>query len=713
MRNGKMRIEEAWSILQLSPTDSKREIKRAYAKLAAQCHPEDAPEEFERLNAAYQCVCKAADEHIESEENIPLARKTSVSVPTVYQTEEKWQESESVSIVNKISKWEEGFEQWLEKLQNVIVTYDGKHIFPIAPFSMLDGITYVRENYVESAKLKEELLDLFEHPMVELFCFREETQDFLLDVMEDRLLPKTLAELFYQYYEKKGFHTMSEDEKEILYYLMKILTLYRRLPEYHCWESYFYENVNTADISENNLEFWEYFFAYGFGCRHPWGEAFQTLTGYMEELYQPSMEWRKEFTHFFEKFPVKYEFYLSDKMKIGLEFHLHYVLYYRDGEQVVGGIPFSKLCEEANAGISTQQFFFLLGMTNIQSQERYEARNLILKYLKRLPLYQPTIPLIAECLCNDCEPEQLPENERKRIVFRLYGEEERFAFRIQATPRKFEIHRYDREGWVEFPLLAGDAKAYKALPMEERLEFLNKKLEQLKQAEPILAESIFLEGMSAWDKTLKVIDALRKYGKMKRAEKGLSLPYTPGFMLSEAHKFEAMYRFFEETGGYMTNAYVILQLGNHKRSYFQKIFTVCTDIFGYDMLVQSEDIQSAYLDRVKKTEECIEEKQYLDVGRIAWANDEIPYPIIIGKSGMFYSFREEIGLIKAHSFEELVYLLFDFRDVTRIDIYKGCTTVSKLDHRVEYHCTNEDLEQYLDLKRKFPTLQMIFSEFKI
>ena len=44
----------AWEILGIEPTSDKKEIKRAYAKLLKQYHPEENPEEFKQIQDAYQ-----------------------------------------------------------------------------------------------------------------------------------------------------------------------------------------------------------------------------------------------------------------------------------------------------------------------------------------------------------------------------------------------------------------------------------------------------------------------------------------------------------------------------------------------------------------------------------------------------------------------------------------------------------------------------------
>ena len=62
----------AWEILGIEPTSDKKTIKRAYAKLLKQYHPEENPETFKQIQAAYQ-QCLHSDQEIESvsyEQNI-------------------------------------------------------------------------------------------------------------------------------------------------------------------------------------------------------------------------------------------------------------------------------------------------------------------------------------------------------------------------------------------------------------------------------------------------------------------------------------------------------------------------------------------------------------------------------------------------------------------------------------------------------------------
>lgn len=62
----------AWEILGIEPTSDKKEIKKAYARLLKQYHPEENPEKFKKIQAAYQ-QCLHSNQEIESvsyEQNI-------------------------------------------------------------------------------------------------------------------------------------------------------------------------------------------------------------------------------------------------------------------------------------------------------------------------------------------------------------------------------------------------------------------------------------------------------------------------------------------------------------------------------------------------------------------------------------------------------------------------------------------------------------------
>ena len=63
-----------WEVLGIEPTSDKKEIKKAYARLLKQYHPEENPEEFKQIQTAYQ-QCLHPDQEVESvsyEQNVDI-----------------------------------------------------------------------------------------------------------------------------------------------------------------------------------------------------------------------------------------------------------------------------------------------------------------------------------------------------------------------------------------------------------------------------------------------------------------------------------------------------------------------------------------------------------------------------------------------------------------------------------------------------------------
>lgn len=106
-----------WEVLGISPTSDQKEIKRAYAKKCASCHPEEHPEEFDLLHKAYTAAMKAAKHedagqpHREQPSKEPSAHKEyppdqhkpyEKKIPSISQLVEKGLEQEKVSAADKL-----------------------------------------------------------------------------------------------------------------------------------------------------------------------------------------------------------------------------------------------------------------------------------------------------------------------------------------------------------------------------------------------------------------------------------------------------------------------------------------------------------------------------------------------------------------------------------------------------------------------------------
>lgn len=72
---------DIWEILKIAPTNDKKEIKRAYAKQSAIYHPEDNPEEFKQIQAAYQQAMAQTRNKISSYQGVDIDKELSKNKP--------------------------------------------------------------------------------------------------------------------------------------------------------------------------------------------------------------------------------------------------------------------------------------------------------------------------------------------------------------------------------------------------------------------------------------------------------------------------------------------------------------------------------------------------------------------------------------------------------------------------------------------------------
>lgn len=63
-----MAVEEIFGLLEMEPTDDKRAIKKAYARLVRQYHPEEYPEKWKEIHDAYVAALDMADASMQEAE---------------------------------------------------------------------------------------------------------------------------------------------------------------------------------------------------------------------------------------------------------------------------------------------------------------------------------------------------------------------------------------------------------------------------------------------------------------------------------------------------------------------------------------------------------------------------------------------------------------------------------------------------------------------
>lgn len=161
-------MDRIWDILRIDATRDKKEIRRAYARLSKEIHPEEKPEEFQKLYEAYQNALKYASCGESSEKRI------------TFETEQK---EKDVSVSGERNKYEElglDFEEvqkeWLkaEKIKNF------KNSWRVQIFRWRQGEDFPNENWREYLQSK---------------SFR--------DIMWSPAVMETIAEGIIKYFQQK------------------------------------------------------------------------------------------------------------------------------------------------------------------------------------------------------------------------------------------------------------------------------------------------------------------------------------------------------------------------------------------------------------------------------------------------------------------------------------------------------------------------------
>ena len=653
---------------------------------------------------------------------------------------------------------EQMIRKWYQELMQIVSDYHS---------------CYDRREYDETEEIRSRIEALFQHREWEKIRYEPDLFDkMMLQIAPRKVLPETLAKKLSAFYQEDYPWPRPEDVYRMQEGLAISMAFHRNLLEMDYRYPREYKNTELSAIDSDNRDFWEYFLMTGFGCRsficvtdrqstkdYVQGNVW-SLPAYMQTVYMPSMGWRKAFVGFDEEenailSPKSLEFLLPDRRRFRAEFHLHVVHYFIDEEPVIypaltfkewkkitetcpetSRESYAEACSETSREsyaeacpetfqesqtescpqnhLTTEQVFLLLAVTAIRDEERKEAETIILTWLKYLPLAPATLPVLAKMLAADNAWPPVPENDARRIQAVFYEEQERFCFKAEVGMRSIKTYRKTCFGWEDLPLLPGEGKAAKALDLEGKKQFAVQKLSSLRQPKPILLASYSLEGMENKEKMRRIIDALKEQEQYRKAAKR-TVPYIPGWPWSPEEITPAVRKFFSEDGGWMTESYVLLQMGSRKNPCFERIFYTKMNIFGFDLSFQSPEFAGDLNVRTRALSQKIREK-HLVVGHFGWGKSYearksfAPLPFAVGESGLFYAY-DFLRLYKAESLEGLMDKLFDFSEVSRVDSYKGRLSVSRFDHELEYCYTEEDFQNYLDSKTK--TLPDVFTKFGI
>ncbi|HBA50930.1 MAG TPA: hypothetical protein DCZ91_24665 [Lachnospiraceae bacterium] len=404
---------------------------------------------------------------------------------------------------------------------------------------------------------------------------------------------------------------------------------------------------------------------------------------------------------------------------------------------------FRELCGYAEKLERAEHFFFLLAVTAIEEGDRKEAEALVEKWLERVPVHGFTRPLLARMLAADNDRVLLPADDAGRpesgpgdavnsLLSRYCGknsqfvsgdaetpfsgmddagnswqaktddagnswqaktdaggnlwqtktddarnmrpstavyymEGERFCFRAVVSETAVRIFRQvdyswedkifrDKEfGWKECTLPGPLQKKLTNLPgvdFEGRKQAAREILEALKQPLPVCSASYSLEGMDVRQKAAAIL-------------KAMNLEINP-------------------------EGYCVLRYGEKQEKRHTRVFYGAIAPFGFSLKEHSPEHVRSLNYNLSVSQTKIKEKKWL-IGRFGWGfqyttkSNFGPNSVWLGESGTYYT----CGAIRTYRADNLADLLAQlYRDelegVTAAEVYEGCLTVSRLDHRLEY-----------------------------
>lgn len=496
-------------------------------------------------------------------------------------------------------------------------------------------------------------------------------------------IPKTIARYLYDTYRSDGGS----------------VTKYRqRLIEKSRAAILFYEK----SVEQTPVEYWEYLVMRGFGIctreampeeiggnqlNDDWQKYICDnrlyLPAYIKTKYRAYYGWQKDFVGYNVETgrienPKYYEFSLSDGEIIRAEYHLHYIAYYRNGEQIhTPCFTFERFVEYEKDLTVAEEFFFLLALTCITENYRKSAKEMVLKWLSKTPLIDATFSVIADCIIqNNAEDRDTEEC--------AFWENEDICLLLKKNENGYSLYEHTNMGLVPMALRVGvDWKHY---DMDSVLKAHEKPV-------PRKIVAFEVEGLSNEEKAMKAWEGLMLYARHEKGG-GLNGPVVP-------KEFPELTTLFECEMGWLTDTYVVLHRELSRNNFRKEVLYVSVGNWGcYSSYLRLEDVEKEarvlkeFQDKVKRNKYVgsVLEGRIIrdsDAGRLfSWTK-----PFIFGKNGKLYGEYGFARLCETESFLELLTKMIDFENVVRCEVFQGKMTVDKRSSRLDYCFPKEEYEE--------------------
>lgn len=565
---------------------------------------------------------------------------------------------------------------------------------------------YDRGIYQETEKTRERIRALFSRPDWQKQRFSNELFERLSLQFNNRMVvPESLARGLIAHFSQGIEEGRWEDAGKaslMVETLVMSLAFSRRIRDIRSAndaQSQSLEGTGIEDIRDDNRDFWYYYLAVGFGFRKAevdLSAAYMSylytmgavcyLPLYMRYNYYPARRWIKSFVEGTGKPPV-YSFALPDGKRLEAEFHLHYCLYLLDGGTVYRpAYPFGAFVDMAEKLTRTEQFFFLLAITEIRPEDRTRAEELIKERLGKLMLFPATVRVLCQLLAGEEELLQASEcggrssyqdgasasrqyihpSEEKPVSPDIcfadieaiyYQEQEDHCFRVLVTKTAARLFHQRDFGWHELmmPEFTGDTER------QARLF-----LERLRKPQPVSLGITSLEGLKNEEKAERILDALRRYESYRRRGKGAKA---------------------------LTESYCVIRFGPDK----QRLFYCGFLPYAFPAGEQSGEFQRNYRSNLEDLKRKIKEKHQI-LGNFGWGNGYtaaerfVLLPFAIGDSGTYYVF-DVFHTYRADKLATLLAKSFDLTLATEVEIYQGALGFSELNGQMEYCFDEEELRK--------------------
>lgn len=610
---------------------------------------------------------------------------------------------------------------------------------------------YDKGIYEETEEIKERVRELFARPEWAKIQYSKELFDRMFGELYKRMVvPESLAKRLIDFYtegQKEGRWEDAQKVSIMIQSLIQSLAFNRRIRDIDGLQPLGFGTTSIEDIGDDNRDFWYYYLMVGFGFRKAELDSGSESTSslymlgsgcylplYIKYTYYPARQWIRQFVGYPAGHgpdrknvpPTAVEFCLPDGKSLRVEFHLHYCLYILEGEPVCHPMyAFGEFTEMARKIQKTEQFFFLLAITEIREDDRMAAQELIEERLSGLVLYPSTIPLIARMLASGSEElvqtsdytgdssyykkavpvnmtPRLPEAETvsedppyERIEAIYYSEQEDSCLRVLVTDQTVRLYHQREFGWHELPV-QGIFEPSGKMETEERKRWAEEVLEQLHKPQPVSLGTVSLSGMEKEEKAVKILEALRRREEYRRREKewDSSVPVgdVPAFC---EKKCPGVMDFFQKEGSFLTESYCVLRFGPEKNN--ERVLYCGIYPYAFQAREHNPDFETTYQFRLEELSKKIKEKHQI-IGNFGWGDVYTPKeafepsPFAVGESGTYYNF-DVFRMYRTDNLAALLTKMFDLTNVTEVEIYQGCLSFSRLDKKLEYCYSEEELRK--------------------